>query len=120
MALLFDDTVSDAGEASFTATRVNYWFYHSFELGPMVQEVAVRDSDFLRRIGWVTLGTEIDVPDLGSLPFWREPIYLNFYNTLWSSVPQTDVAANDFGVWATRIRWSLSPGSVGRLVVFGV
>lgn len=120
MALLFDDTISDTGSYDFGATRVNYWFFHTFELGSQAKAASARDIDYLLRMGWVTLGTQLEVPDLGTLEFWREPVWLNFYNTIWTSVPQTDVSANDFGTWATHVRWSLTTGMVGRLVVFGV
>lgn len=120
MSTFFDDTISGAGSFGFGAQRINYFLYHTFELGPEAKAASVRDIDYLLRVGWITFGTTVEVPDLGTLEFWREPIWLNYYNTIWSPVPQTDIAAQDFAVWCTHVRWSITSGTVGRLIVVGV
>lgn len=120
MSIFFDDTISNVGSFDFGPQRVNYFLYHTFSLGPQAKEASARDSDYLLRIGWITFGTTVEVPDLGTLQFWREPIWLNFYNTIWTPVPQTDSSALDFAIWCTHVRWSLTTDTVGRLIVTGV
>lgn len=120
MAILFESTISGSGSSSFSATRVNYVLYHTITVGPVPKPLSMADIDHCLRIGWFTLGVTVSIPDFGSQVFWRPPIWFNFFNSEWSSIPQTDVSANDFGTWASEVRWALSPGVDGWLQVVGV
>jgi len=119
VAIYFEDDVSGVGDASFGAQRINYFLSHVLSYGPEVKEASVRDSDYLLRIGWITFGVDVNIPGIGSVTYWRAPIWLNFYNTEWSPIAQTDISAQDFAVWATRVRWSLSTGTEIHLLVVG-
>lgn len=120
MTVLFDADVSGQGIGAFSATRVNYLLFNLLEAGPEVRPFSARDSDYLGRIGWITLGVDVDIPGQIEAIAWRAPWWLNFVNTEVSGVPQTDSAANDFGIWATHARWSLTEGTEGHLFVYGV
>jgi hypothetical protein len=120
MSVFFDDTVSGVGSFNMGAQRINYFLFHTYELGVEAKEASIRDSDYLLRMGWITFGTTVELPDLGTIEYWRAPIWLNYYNTIWTPVAQTDIDAHDFAIWCTHVRWSLSTDLVGRLVVVGV
>ena len=120
MAILFESDVSGSGSASFSPTRVNYMLFHTTLVGPIPKPLAMADFDHCLRIGWLTLGVNVDIPEIGPIEYWRPPIWINFFDTEWSAIPQTDVSANDFGTWADTVRWGLSNGVEGHLLVVGV
>lgn len=120
MAVLYEADVSGTGIATFSPTRVQYMLFATLTIGSVARPVASRDDDFVLRLGWLTLGVEVSIPDVITAEFWREPWWLNFLNMEISAIPQTDYLANDFGIWADRVRWSLTPGAEGHLMVVGV
>lgn len=120
MAVLFEGDVSDTGVATFSPTRVQYMLFATLTIGLQAKPVSARDEDFVLRLGWITLGVHVVIPDVIEADFWREPWWINFLNQEVSSVPQTDYLANDFGIWADRVRWSITPAAEGHLLVVGV
>jgi len=120
MAILFESDISAQGTATWSPTRVQYVLFHTQLVGPVPTPIAMTDFDRLLRIGWFTFGTEVDVPSEGVITYWREAQWVNFLDTIWTAVPQTDSSANDFGTWATAFRWSLSAGVLAHVVVVGV
>lgn len=120
MTVLFDSDVAGQGNTYFGAQRIQYMLFATLTQGSEVKPFSVRDDDYMARIGWVTLGALVTIPDVVEAVFWRAPWWINFLNTEISSIPQTDSAANDFGIWATHVRWSLTDGVLGHLLVVGV
>lgn len=120
MAVLYEANVSGTGIATFSATRVQYILFATTTIGSEAKAASVRDDDYMLRIGWITLGVEVAIPDVITAEFWRAPWWINFLNTEISSIPQTDYLANDFGIWADRVRWSLTTGLEAHLLVVGV
>ena len=120
MAIHFDSDVSGSGNYTFGATRINYFLFHTTTVGPIPKPVSMMDFDHCLRIGWITFGVSVDIPGIGPIEYWRAPIWINFFDTEWSPIPQTDVSANDFGLWADTVRWGLSNGVEGHLLVSGV
>lgn len=120
MAVFHDALVSGVGSYNFGPQRINYFLWHTFDEGVESKAASARDSDYLLRLGWISFGTTVELPDLGTIEYWRAPIWLNFYNTIWSPEPQTDSSAQDFAIWCTHVRWSLTTDVEGRLVVVGV
>src|SRR6185437_10256600 len=76
MAVMFDDTVSGAGSASFGAQRIFYALFHTTDVGVESRPASVRDSDYRLRLGWISFGTLVAVPDVGELVYWRAPIWI--------------------------------------------
>lgn len=120
MAVLYEADVTDQGIATFSPTRVQYMLFATMTIGSEAKAVSVRDDDYMLRIGWITLGVLVTIPDVIEAEFWRAPWWINFLNTEISAIPQTDSSANDFGIWADRVRWSLTNGLEGHLLVVGV
>jgi len=119
MAVFFDDTVNGSDRYDFGAQRVFYLLFHTFDIGVVSRAPSETDVDYRLRLGWLAFGTSVEVPDLGTEIFWRAPIWLNFRTTIWTPDPQTDPAVGDFAIWATHIRWALTTGVEGRLIVIG-
>jgi len=120
MSILFESDIAGTGTNYFGSQRVNYILFATLTIGSEAKPFSARDDDYLGRIGWVTLGALVAIPDVIEAVFWRAPWWLNFTNTEISSIPQTDVSANDFAIWATHVRWSLTDGMLGHLLVSGV
>jgi hypothetical protein len=119
MTVLLSRDIIGVGEESFGGgARVNYVLAYIITEGPRVTKVEVPDSNL--NAGWWALGAQLDVIDGLTRIHWRDRHYINFSATEWSPEPQTDYLANDFAVWAERIRWSLTPGTTAYLHVYGV
>jgi hypothetical protein len=73
--------------------------------------------DSIVRFGWFALGDTLDV--IGSArPYWRDPVWINWTDVLWTPVPSSD-DPNALGVVATLFRWHLGVGAAAHVFVFG-
>ena len=120
MSIYYDATISGSGSAALSAQRVNYAFLHLTAVGSQARPLEAGDPDHFLRIGWFAFGTDITVPSYPTYRYWRNPIWIDFIDTLWTPIPQTNYAAQDDAIYATHVRWSLAMGATGRLVVSGV
>jgi hypothetical protein len=119
VTVVFDSDIIGTGEADFgVGARVNFALAHIITRGPRVQKHQVDDGAV--QAGWFSFGNTSSVIDDTARTYWTKPIWIDFTNFEWHPVPTTDSAANDFGVWATRVRWYLYEGTTAWLYVYAV
>jgi len=119
MTVYLNRDVIGTDEQSFGGgVRINFVLAYIITEGGRVTKSQVPDSNL--GAGWWALGSQLDVIDGLTRIHWRDPHWVNFSATEWSPEPQTDASANDFAVWAERIRWWCSPGTTMWLYVYGV
>jgi hypothetical protein len=114
---LVDRDISGHGSESFGNKQVSYVFVHLDSLGVNVNSPEPGVLDHILRAGWIAFGYNGDAGDGTIRDYWREPIWLNFVDTEWTPVPQYQ--GSDQTIWATQVRWWLSPGTTGHLWVNG-
>jgi hypothetical protein len=121
MTVLLDQEITGNGQYNFGGNQVQYLLVDLDVLGPDVAVVDTTNPDQIARAGWLSLGSR-DVFGSGvEHPFWNERIWINFASFQWH--PQPTVWGNnspDFAVWASDIRWALSPQTHGYLLVIGL
>lgn len=121
MTVYADQAISGSGEVNFTlGVRLNYALVHVYVAPYDSRPLEVGDPDHMLRMGWIAFGADTDVIDATSRTYWSAPVWLDFLDTIWHPIPTTDSLANDFGVWASRVRWSLGLGGSAWLYVYGV
>lgn len=119
MTVYFNSDVIDSGSTDFgTGVRINFALAHVINKGPKVHPGQEGDQTF--GAGWFSFGADADVIDSTTRTYWAEPVWVNFENFEWHPVPTTDASANDFGVWARRMRWWCSPSTTIWLWIYGV
>lgn len=119
MTVLFDNDISGDGISDLVGSNhVLFWECHLTALGGDVRELEVTAPDHILRAGWVSLGDRFTIGTGPFLDRWRQPVQLNFLETLWTPIP-SDSPGGSLSVLATRVRWHLSPGTLGHLFVFG-
>lgn len=119
MTVFFNSDVIGTGEADFGGgVRVNFVLAHLITRGPRCVPTQVADGAV--GAGWFSLGSASDVIDATTRTYWTRPIWVDFDAFQWHPVPTTDFAANDFGVWCSRIRWHFLEGTTAWLYVYGV
>lgn len=120
MTVLFDnDILGDGISDLIGGTHVLYWECHLSALGGDVRELEVTAPDHILRAGWISLGDRFAIGGGPAMDRWRQPFQLNFLETLWTPTPSEN-AAGPFSLTASRVRWHLSPGTLGHLYVFGL
>ena len=116
MAILFDDDISGSGQSVFGDSLVLYMLFHSTELGPNVRRLDINDPDHVLRLGWLAFFHRGS--DIGGVQrdYYGEPMWIDFENWRWLPPTPRSGAEIAFSVsWG--IRWSLSLGCEGHLVV---
>lgn len=75
-------------------------------------------SDRYLRLGWIAFGDSLSV--IGSVErfYWREPVYLNYLDTLWTPDPSTS-GGGALTLVGSRVRWHLGVGAAAHLYIFG-
>lgn len=117
MPAYFDDDISGDGQETFPGGEVLYAVVHVTTVGPEARLVAPAVADQYLRLGWFAFGDSLDVIG-GARDYWRDAVWINFLDTLWTPVP----SSNDpvaLGLVATRLRWHLTFGTEAHMYVFG-
>jgi len=118
MATYLDRDITGSGQDVLAGANLVYLTIHVITLGPEVRTPTLADPDELLRFGWFSLGDNIDVGD-GARDYWRDAVWINFLNTLWTPIPSTG-GGGPLVLAATLLRWRLSLGSVAHVHVFGL
>jgi hypothetical protein len=121
LAIYFNDSISGNGSADLTGGQVQYLLFHATTLGPDVFVSDPNNIDLLLHAGWISFGVDEAYPDATRRVFWTERIWLNFADFEWHPRPSNHPGDTpDFTVWASHVRWSLSLGTAGNLLVVGI
>lgn len=117
MPAYFDSDLSGDGQDVFPGGEVLYLIVHVTDPGVEARQPSPLVADQYVRIGWLALGDNLSLIG-GARDYWREPIWLNFLDTLWTPDPSSNTP-NPLGLVATRIRWHLGVGAAAHCYVFG-
>lgn len=117
MPTYLDSDIAGDGQDVFPSNQVIYLVVHVTTLGDEARIPALTVPDQVLRFGWLALGDSLDVGD-GARDYWREPLWINFLDTMWTPDPST-LAGSPLVLIASRIRWHLSVGAAAHLYVFG-
>lgn len=121
MPIVFEDTVFDAGTADLGGVQhIAFWAAYMTAYGPVVNTPQHFGMDHMVRLGFVTLGDHFDNGDGMDVPYWREPVWLQFERNLWTPNPVYDGSGVFLSTLASWVRWSLSPGTEMHLRVFAL
>src|ERR1700686_2165126 len=118
-SVYLDATATGDGSAVFSGG--NSVLYVSVEIttvGPLATLIEPSISDHLLRLGWFALGDAFDT-GIGTLDYWREIVWCNFVNNLWTPLPSADNSGSTSGL-ASRIRWWFGPGTTAHIHVLGL
>ena len=118
----YHDTVTDSDVVAFAgASQVLFVAIRLVTLGDDVRRTEPLRTDHILRAGWVSLGDVFDINGGGNDDYWREPIWADFPNTLWTPIV-TNVGAglDPATVVASRVRYSFSPGTEAEVYIFAL
>jgi hypothetical protein len=119
VTVFYNADVSGTGEYEFgSGTRINFVLARVRSRGPRC--VATQVADGCVNAGWFALGAASDSIDGVERTYWTHPVWIDFESFEWHPIPTTDAFANDFGVWASAIRWHMLEGTTVGLFVYGV
>lgn len=118
MPTYLDRDINGSGADTFPGNQVLFLTVRTTTIGPEVRAPSLADPDEVMRLGWFSLGDSID-DGSGAADYWRDPVWINFLNLLWTPTPSTE-SGTALGLIATRVRWRLSLGTTAHLHVFGV
>lgn len=117
MPAYLDRDISGQGDDDLSGSAVLYLVLHVTSIGDEARLVTPLVSDLYLRFGWFAFGDSLDVIG-GSRDYWRDPVWINFLDTLWTPVPST-AAPNALSIVATRFRWNLSLGAAAHVYIYG-
>ncbi len=120
MTVLVDQAISGSGALSFGSDRVNYALVNLDVIGASSRIPSLADPDHRLRLGFLSFGAATNVIFGTTFVYWSAPIWIDFEQFKWAPDPETDYLANDFGYWASDVRWALGDGTSGWLFVYGV
>jgi hypothetical protein len=113
-----DRDISGSGQDSLSGIHVLYMVIHLTALGPEVRQPTFADTDSIMRAGWVAFGDTLSV--IGSArPYWREPMWINFEDLMWTPDPSTN-SSTPLDLVASLFRWHLGAGTTAHVYIFGV
>lgn len=119
MTLYFDASVSGSGVADLVGGQdVEFVSVDITTLGPLSTVIEAGNPDHLLRMGWFSIGDHFDV-GFGDVDHWREIVWVNFEQTLWTPLPTGIVGGSSLSVLARRVRWWFNAGTIAWLRVFG-
>jgi hypothetical protein len=121
VTIYVNEEISGNGSEHFGGVQIQYAFVHCITIGPDVFIADVTNIDSFISAGWIAFGSADTYPGSESRVFWSDRIWINFADFLWHPMPTnhpTDTP--DFTVWASDIRWALSPGTTANLLVVGI
>jgi len=117
MPTYLDQDIAGDGTASLAGAEVLYIIVHVSDLGDEARVPTPSVPDQVVRLGWVALGDTLDAIG-GARSYWRDPIWLNWTDVLWTPVPSTE-DPNALGCVASLLRWHLGIGAAAHVYVFG-
>lgn len=121
MTLLLDAEISGSNQYNFSGNMVQYMLVYLDVLGPDVRVTDLNNVDQIGFAGWLSLGSDSEYQGSPTRTYWNERIWINFQAFQWHPIPTVHAFDTpDFAVWASRIRWALSPGTHGFLQVIGI
>lgn len=116
MGVVFDSSVSGSGSSSLGGgVHIIFWSFDLTTSGDDVRATPPFSVDHLLRIGFIALGDTFDGGIGTSFDHWQPPVWINFEHSMWLPVPALDGGGTPLTQFASVIRWSLSPGTVGWL-----
>jgi len=119
MANYYDADISGTGMADLTGgTSVQFFLLHLTTIGPKVRELDGLPDDRIIRAGWISFGRTLNLIGATSRDYWHPPIFIDFSDQRWIPSPNQS-ASQILTLVATRVRWYLSPGTEGHLLVVG-
>lgn len=99
-------------------TSVQFFLCHLTSIGGLVRPLDELPDDRIVRAGWITFGRTLNLIGATSRDYWHPPIFLHFADQRW--VPDPNQSNTQIlTLVATRVRWYLSPGTEGHLLVVG-
>lgn len=117
MPTYLDQDIAGDGQADLAGASVWYLVLHVTALGDEARLPAPSVPDQIMRFGWLALGDTLDVIG-GARPYWRDPLWINFTDVLWTPVPSSD-SSGPLALVATLLRWHLSVGAAAHVYVYG-
>lgn len=118
MPVYYEADISGDGQAALSGgNAVIYVAFRNDVIGNEARQIEATASDHLLRLGWFSLARQVTIQSVTDW-YWMEPIYFNFRHQRWQPSPNGS-AGGVLTMTAERVRWHLSDGATGRLVVFG-
>lgn len=119
MAVLLDRDISGQGTDDLVGGNyVSLVRFHATALGGRVQKPLAWDDTFRLQVGLISLGDSSSSIGGVSRTYWRLHQYLDYPDVLWTP-DLSDSAVSLTPPIDTKIRWALSPGTTGHLLVEG-
>lgn len=121
MTVLLDAEISGSGQVNFGGAQVQYVLVHLDHIGPEGFVADLTNSDQLLKAGYFALGSRDSYGTSVEHVFWTERIWINWMDFQWHPIPTVHpFDGTDFCVWASDIRWALSPETHGFILVIGI
>lgn len=121
MTVLLDAEITGNGQYNFGGNQVQYVLVSLDVLGPQVFVADLGNPDMLGQAGWFALGSRSLFQAETEQPFWTERHWINWQRFQWHPEPTVQAfTTGDLCVWASDIRWHLSPDTHGYLLVIGI
>jgi hypothetical protein len=121
LTVYLDTAISGSGQQHFGGAQIQYVLIHLDNVGPDVFVADLANPDQLLKAGWFALGSEDAYGTSAVHVFWAERKWINFVDFLWHPEPTVHpFDGPDLCVWASDIRWALSPGTTGLMLVVGI
>lgn len=121
MTVYLDQEIEGNGSYNFGAAQIQYALVELDVLGPSVFVNDLTNADQLLNAGWFAFGSTDTYGTAVSHPFWTERKWINFQSFQWHPEPtRLPAAASDLCIWATHVRWALSPGTHGFMLIVGI
>lgn len=112
-----DRDIANDGQDSLSGSSVIYAVVHISSVGVEARPIEGGGDRYLR-LGWFAFGDNLNVIGSVSRDYWREPVFLNYLDTLWTPDPST-ASGSPLVLIGSIIRWHLGVGGAGHIFVFG-
>jgi hypothetical protein len=119
MPAYFDADISGDASSALASNQLVYLVCHNITPSPGQRELEVGSPDHVLRAGWLAFGDTLNVIGGINRAYWRQPIFLDFEDMLWTPDPSGQ-PGTPFELQATLVRWHIPPGGLYHLYVFGL
>lgn len=121
MTIYLDQAISGNGSYHFGGAQIQYVLVHLDSVGGEVFVSDLTNPDVLIKAGWFALGSEDSYGTSSTHVFWTERKWINYLDFQWHPEPTVIPSGGiDLCVWASDIRWAMSPGTSGLMLVVGI
>lgn len=121
MTVYVDRAIEGTDRVNFGSAQLQYILVELDVVGPQVFVADVANTDVVAQAGWFALGNRSNFATDVEHVFWTDRKWINVRSFQWHPEPtRNPAAAADLVVWASDIRWRLSPGTHGFLLVVGL